>query len=115
MEGLKAFQCQGDACEKMPMNSAEFMGIFPAAALCDQSADWTLARQEEFFPRRMSLEKIFEMGGRGTGQFPLYGSFHPALQRDGSLVPPAVVQKNRPSSPAFYGGLETAYRGPTQS
>ena len=47
------------------MNSAEFMGIFPAAALCDQSADWTLARQEGFFPTYMPPEKIFKMGDAG--------------------------------------------------
>ena len=60
----------------MPMNSAEFMGIFPAAALCDQSADWSLARQEGFFPTYMPPEKILNEGsvaGKPVGADDLIG------------------------------------------
>ena len=60
-ENHHTFFCQGDACGNAPSNSAEFDGVFPAAALCDQSADWSLARQEGFFARRMSLQKIFAL------------------------------------------------------
>ncbi len=77
----------------MTMNSAEFMVISPAAALCDQSADWSLARQEGFFPRHMSLEKMFGWGVRG-GACDVYGK--PASQRDGSCESHLCPTKNRP-------------------
>ncbi len=80
-----AFQCQGDACGNMPMNSAEFMGIFPAAALrARPRGPYTCAARGIFSKAHVLGKNIWNWGVR------LRGAAVPPPQRKGKRAFPSI-------------------------
>ncbi len=104
------FPAKGMRAERPPGILLNSRGAFPAAALRDQSADWTLARQEGFFPRHMSLEKIFGLGESGTGDCFVVRRSLPGVTEGRFFSPTCGVTKKPSLSPAFHEGTSRLLR-----